>query len=219
MRVRESPELKAKSQRPRAKNQKLKTKDQKSSVAIVGYGRVGRVFARAFVQRDYRLQGIVTRRPPEDLWLAAAGIVAVRKLRDLPDDIDFLLLCVRDGELAGLADGIVRRGGFRDGTMIAHTAGAVSAAVLEAVRGVGGLPLACHPLQTFTGDEGPELLEGITFGMDGDPAAVKAGGRIARDLGGTPFRVPPELRPLYHLGGVFACNLMAALAAISQDLL
>ena len=45
------------------------------------------------------------------------------------------------------------------------------------------------------------------------------GERITRDLGGIPFRVPPEMRAVYHLGAVLSCNLVAALVGESVDLL
>ena len=198
--------------------------DSKPLVAVVGYGRVGRVLVRAFVRAGYPVAGVAARRRPDDRrlnlfkWLNETGIKVAQRVAGLPDEVDFLVLCVGDSQIGGLAEEIIARDGFKLGTVVAHTAGAISTKPLEPVRVCGCLPLAWHPLQTFTGDEGPELLEGVTFGIDGDPAAVDLGSRIARDLGGVPFRVPPELKTLYHLGGVFACNLMAALVGISQEL-
>jgi len=188
------------------------------SVAIVGYGKVGRVLARGFAGRGYRLF-IVAHKPHPDSWLTRRQKRVVNRIAELPADMDFVVLCVRDRQIPVLANEVVKRDGFRRGTVVCHTAGALSADVLAPIRKVGCLPLAWHPLQTFTGDEDADLLKGITFGIDGDPKAVRVGEKMARALGGKPFRVPPELRPLYHLGGVFACNLMAALGGISQDLL
>ncbi len=197
----------------------MSTSNQKPPVAVVGYGKVGRVLARAFHRAGYPVAGVVARRRPDDPWLSETGITVIEGIDGLPDEVGFLVLCVRDSQIEPLAGEVVARGGFMPQAVVAHTAGAVSAGPLEPVRRCGALPLAWHPLQTFTGDEGPELLEGITFGIDGDTAAVELGERVARDLGGIPFSVPPGMRPLYHLGGVFACNLMASLVGISQDLL
>ena len=189
------------------------------SIAVVGYGRVGRVLVRAFKKRGYPIVGVVVRRPTGDPWLKRSRIKVYASVAELPDETRFLVLALRDGQIAEATREIIARKRFKRGTVVAHTAGALSSAVLEPVRLVGCLPLAWHPFQTFTGDEGPELLEGITFGIDGDPAAVRLGEKIAHDLGGIPFPVPPESRAMYHLGAVVSCNLMPALAALSQELL
>ena len=179
---------------------------------------MGRVLARGFAGRGYRLS-IVVRSRPADQWLKQKKISVVPCVADMSADLDFVVLCVRDRQISVLVNEVVKRDGFRWGTVVCHTAGALSADVLAPIRKVGCLPLAWHPLQTFTGDEDADLLKGITFGIDGDPKAVRVGEKLAQALGGKPFRVPPELRPLYHLGGVFACNLMTALIGVSQDLL
>ena len=203
-------------QNPKSKIQNTKSKIQNLKVAVVGYGKVGRVMAEAFTRIGCEVL-VVAR--PKGRAIQNPKSKIQNRISSLPTDLDFILLCVRDTQIRGLAEEIVKRGGFRKGTIVAHTAGAVSAGILAPVREVGCLALAWHPLQTFTGDEGADLLRGITFGIDGDAQAVRVGERLARALGGEPFRVPPELRPLYHLGGVFACNLMAGLVAVSQDLL
>lgn len=170
----------------------------KPTIAIIGYGKVGRVLVRAFNATKYPLR---------------------QGLTNLSSDVDFVVLSVPDRYIGQVADEIVARRELRAGTVVAHTSGSLSTEPLESVRTIGALPLAWHPLQTFTGSEGPELLHGITFGIEGDPEAVEIGEEIARDLGGIPFRTTPGLRPLYHLGAVFSCNLMAALVGMSLDLL
>ncbi len=192
--------------------------EDKLRVAIIGYGKVGRVFGRAFPAVGYEVAAVVSRRV-----IVNCQSPIVNSVKELPEDLGFVLLCLRDQEIqivvAELAEWRSSRGKQSSHPVIAHTAGALSAEVLAPLREHGCHTLAWHPLQTFTGDEGPELLRGVTFGLDGDEEAVKICEFIARDLGGIPFRVPPELRPLYHLGGVFACNLMAALIGQSLDLL
>lgn len=184
-------------------------------VAVVGYGRVGQVLTRAFQAAGYEVVGVVTRSGGP----GGGEVRLVRLTAELPSAVDFAVLCLRERQIAEVRDQILSRGGFRDGTVVAHTAGAFSAEVLEPVRACGALPLAWHPLQTFTGHEEPALLKGVTFGIDGDPVAVRIGEEVARRLGGVPFAVPPQLRGVYHLGAVFACNFLAALAAVSVDLL
>ncbi len=191
----------------------------KPTIAIVGYGKVGSVLAKAFVVADYTLSGLVIRHRQRDAWLDSLRLPVVDKIADLPAGTDFLVLCVRDAQIEDLVMEITDRGGFHEGTVIAHTAGAVSAEPLEPVREVGALPMCWHPMQTFVGGEEPDLFNGVTFGIDGDSEAVELGERIARDLGGIPFRIPPDKRRLYHLSAVVACNLMSGLVSMAVRLL
>jgi predicted short-subunit dehydrogenase-like oxidoreductase (DUF2520 family) len=79
--------------------------------------------------------------------------------------------------------------------------------------------MAWHPMQTFTSDDHPDIFKDITIGIDGNDDAVVVGEKLARDLGGVPFHVPPDLRKEYHLGAVIACNLLVGLVGESIELL
>jgi predicted short-subunit dehydrogenase-like oxidoreductase (DUF2520 family) len=191
----------------------------KPRCAIVGYGRVGAVLAKALVERNYPLTGVVFRQIRRDAWLESLRVPRLEHIADLSPETDFIILCVRDYQIGELVDAIIERCGFKPGAVVAHTAGVLSAEILSGVRKVDALPLAWHPLQTFVGGEGSELLQGVAFGIDGDPAAVELGEKIAIDLGGVPYRIPPEKRPVYHLGAVVACDLMAGLIGMAMELL
>lgn len=186
---------------------------------IIGYGRTGRVFARAFTEKDVSIKCIFSRRLPDDPWLAENRIPCCNRISQFPDDVNFLLLCVPDRELPQLAEILSGVRALSQGVTVAHMAGAYSAEVLAPVRQWGAEVLSWHPVQTFTGRETPECLNGVTFGIDGDPRAVEIGERIARMLGGIPCRIEPTMRAQYHLGAVFACNMVTALIGIAIDLM
>ena len=194
------------------------TDNHPNKIAIAGYGKVGRVLAKAFLKAGYNISGVVVREMSDE-YVTEEDLLFTDNLAGLPKKTDFVVLSVRDNQVQTLAEDIVARGGFHAGTVVAHTAGAVSALPLEPVRKVGALPLAWHPMQTFIGGEGPELLEGVTFGIDGDPEAVKIGVEITLKLGGIPYLVSPEKRPVYHLAAVMACNMMSGLADMAVKLL
>ncbi len=191
----------------------------KLSVAVIGYGKVGRVLARAFVSIGYHIIGIVDSDSINDEWLQQNRIALYNDVKDLPVDIDFVVISVPDRCLESIVEQIVSRNGFRNGTVVAHTAGALSTDPLEPIRSFGAVPLAMHPLQTFTGNETIEQLKGITFGISGDPVAVTVGERIAVDLGGKVVVIPNDMRALYHLSAVFVSNLMAGLVGMSLQLM
>ncbi len=181
------------------------------SVAIVGYGRVGRVLARAFAARGYTVAGVVSRSTSGVVQLKRNVVPVCETFNALPNEVGFLVLCVPETALSEVARKIAAWKQHPKGLVVAHTAGALSAEAIAPVRRIGASALAWHPLQTFTGDEDPDWLSGVTFGIDGDPEAVETGWNIALGLGGKPVRVPPGLRREYHLAAVFASNLVAAL--------
>jgi len=213
----------------------------KPKVAIVGYGKVGRVLARALPVAGYQVAAIVTRQE----GVVVKNTLILRSVGELANEVEIVILCLRDEEIAkaveALPDAVIpAQAGIQTGQtsplslidstrldsrlrgndrIVCHTAGALSAELLAPARDKRWQVMAWHPMMTFTGDEGAELLKDVTFGIDGDEEAVELGEQLARDLGGIPFRVPPELRGTYHLSAVFACNLLGALVGESLDLL
>ncbi len=189
------------------------------SVAIVGCGRVGRVLARAFHANGFNLLGVVDVAVSDDEWLNDNHIPQFEHIYKLPAEIDLIILSVPDREIEYIAQLIIDRNGFKEGTVIAHTAGALSEKPLEAVKSVGAIPLTWHPLQTFSLESDISQLEGVTFGISGDPEAIKIGEEISKKLGGHSVVIPSKLRPLYHLSAVFSSNLIAALIGVSLVML
>lgn len=190
--------------------------NQLEQIAIVGCGKVGRVLIKAFIHAGYRISGIVVRKITDQI---DESIQLFDSISQLSEATDFVLLTVRDNQIKGLVDEIVSMGGFHRGTVIAHAAGYLSASILEPVRKVGALPLAWHPMQTFVGGEEPEILEGVTFGIDGDPEAVEIGEGLAIELGGIPVIIPAGKREIYHLAAVMACNMTSGLGGMAIKLL
>ncbi|MGV0835621.1 Rossmann-like and DUF2520 domain-containing protein [Mycolicibacterium thermoresistibile] len=133
---------------------------------------------------------------------------AVLPVPEVAGRAELLLLAVPDTELAGLASGLAATGAVRPGTIVAHTSGANGIAVLAPLTEQGCIPLAIHPAMTFTGsDEDIARLGGSCFGIT---AADEVGYAIAQSLvleiGGEPFRVAEDVRPLYHAALAHAGN-------------
>jgi len=177
-------------------------------VAIVGYGKVGKFLLEALPKAGWQVTVVVTRQQGVQI----AGCATLGSVHELPADIGIAILALRDKDIAGAVSNLSSVT-TSPGRILAHTAGAFSAEILGGAREKGWKVMAWHPMQTFTGDDNPALLKGVTFGIDGDPEAVKVGEALARDLGGVPFRVPQDLRREYHLGAVIACNLLTGLVA------
>ena len=171
------------------------------AVGIISAGRVGTALGVALERAEHVVVAC-------SAISRASRQRAERRLPDTPvmpvDEVasraDLLLLAVPDAELAGLVTGLAATGSVRPGVIVAHTSGANGVAVLNPLTELGCVPLAIHPAMTFTGaDEDIVRLSEACFGVT---AADEIGYAIAQSLvleiGGEPFRVREDARPLYH---------------------
>jgi predicted short-subunit dehydrogenase-like oxidoreductase (DUF2520 family) len=149
---------------------------------------------------------------------SAAGRAALRRLR-VPSraltraaDANLVLLAVPDAEIAKAAAAVAPF--VRRGAVVAHLSGALDLAPLAPVRARRAHAGSLHPNQALAG--GP-FLPGVVAAIDGDAAALRLLGRVARDLRLTAIRVPAERRALYHAAAVFSSNLVMALADLAAE--
>lgn len=160
-----------------------------TTTVVIGAGRVGRTVAA-------RLRG--------------SRLVARGEVPDL-SGCRLLLIATPDAaiepvcrELAPLLPGQAS---------VVHFSGATSVHALDAAPG----PTACvHPLQTVWPELGPDQLEGAYAAVTGDQ---ELGGRLAADLGMTPFALADEAKPVYHAASAFASNYLVTLTHAALELL
>ncbi|WP_442941618.1 Rossmann-like and DUF2520 domain-containing protein [Nocardia sp. NBC_00416] len=184
------------------------------TVGIVSAGRVGSALGAALERAGHVVFGVAAisdasvrraqARLPESRILPVEEVAARSEL---------LILAVPDAELAGLVRGLASSGTVRPGTIVAHTSGANGIGVLAPLRDAGALPLAVHPVMTFTGhDEDLARLANACFGIT---AADEIGYAIAQSLviemGGEPVRVAEEQRTLYHAALAHGSNHLVTL--------
>jgi predicted short-subunit dehydrogenase-like oxidoreductase (DUF2520 family) len=66
---------------------------------------------------------------------------------------------------------------------------------------------------------GQGQLSGVTFGVEGDPAAVTVAAELTRSVGGEVLHIRPGHKASYHAAAVFASNyVVACLHAAQQQL-
>ncbi|CAA9416909.1 MAG: Ketopantoate reductase PanG, partial [uncultured Pseudonocardia sp.] len=146
---------------------------------------------------------------------------------EAPDDVvakaDLVLLAVPDDALPGLVRGLAAAGAFRTGQIVVHTSGAHGTGLLAPAAGRGVLPLALHPVMTFTGRaEDVARLAGCSVGVtaaDGDEVAWSVGEALVVEMGAEPVRVSEELRPLYHAALAHGANHLVTLVRDCVQLL
>jgi predicted short-subunit dehydrogenase-like oxidoreductase (DUF2520 family) len=194
------------------------------AVGVVSTGRVGAVLGAALARAGHTI-------------VAASGVSkeSVQRAEELlpgvpllpPDDVvraaDLVLLALPDDALPGMVRGLAAADALRSGQIVVHTCGAHGVDVLAPAVEHGALPLALHPVMTFTGrPEDLERLATCCFGVtaaDGDEAAWSVGEALVVEMGAEPVRVPDAARPLYHTALAHGANHLVTLVAEAADLL
>ncbi len=191
------------------------------SVGVISAGRVGAVLGAALTLAGHRVVAVA----------AVSDASRKRAARLLPDAeiraadqvaavADLLLVAVPDDALEPFVAGIANAEVVRRGTLVAHTSGAHGTTVLAPLAAQGALPLALHPVMTFTGtDVDLQRLDGAAFGVTSDEVLRPVVEALVIEMGGEPYWVAEELRPLYHAGLAFGANNLVTLVAQAAELL
>jgi predicted short-subunit dehydrogenase-like oxidoreductase (DUF2520 family) len=200
------------------------TRPARLAVGVVSAGRVGTVLGAALARAGHTV-------------VAASGLSAasVRRADQLlpgvpllpPDEVargaDLVLLALPDDALAGMVRGLVATDSLRPGQIVVHTSGAHGMEVLRPAVEAGALPLALHPVMTFTGrSEDLERLATCSVGVtavEGDEAAWNVGEALAVEMGTEPVRIPESARALYHAALAHGANHLMTLVADCTELL
>ncbi len=190
-------------------------------VGVVGAGRVGAVLGAALDRAGHRVVAAsgVSResvRRAERL-LPAAELLPVDQV---VGRAELVLLAVPDDVLPGLIDGLTETRIWRAGQIVAHVSGAHGVGVLDPATRAGALPLAIHPVMTFTDrPEDLDRLAGVSFGVTSPEPLRPVAEALVVEMGGEPVWVPEEARPLYHAALTVGANHLVSLVAESIDLL
>lgn len=168
-----------------------------------------RVVAASAVSEASR--GRVERRLPDARVREPAGVVAAA---------DLVLLTVPDDALAPLVDGLVDTGAQFEGTILVHTSGSHGYGALSRATSLGALPLALHPVMTFTGrDEDLDRLASCAFGVTSPEALRPIAEALVVEMGADPVWIAEEHRTLYHTALAGGANHLVTLVAESAALL
>lgn len=191
------------------------------NVGVVGAGRVGTALAVALGRAGHRIASAyaVSTQSRERLALFLPG-VPVLEPSEVIKSADLVLLTVPDDALPGLVTGLVATAAPVAGRMLAHASGRHGLAVLEPATAVGALPLAMHPVMTFTGrPDDVEKMAGICFGVTAPPALQPAAEVLVMEMGGDPVFIAEENRGLYHAALAGAANHLVTQVVQAADLL
>ncbi len=194
------------------------------AVGVVSAGRVGAVLGAALAAAGHHV--VATSGVSRESVRRAEALLPGVPLSS-PDEVvagaDLALLAVPDDVLPGLVRGLAAAGCFRAGQIVVHTSGAHGVAVLAPAVEHGVLPLALHPVLTFTGrTEDVARLAGACVGVtaaEADEAGWSVGEALVVEMGAEPVRVPEDVRPLYHAALAHGANHLVTLVRDCAELL
>ena len=190
-------------------------------VGVIGTGRAGSVIGAALHRVGHEV-------------VAVAAVSELSRLRAqalLPDvpivDIDhvvaacdLVLVAIPDDALAGLLEGLAASGSVKPGQFWVHLSGRYGTDVMAPVVALGALPLAIHPVMSFTGTSMDlQRLEECPFGVTAPDELRSAAEALVIEIGGDPIWVPEDKRVLYHAALAFGSNYLITLVAQSAALL
>jgi len=190
-------------------------------VGVIGPGRAGTALARALARAGHEITAAAA--VSETSKQRARDNFPHAKLEDpaqVIGDADLVLLTVPDDVLPGLVAGLAATEAPLAGRLLAHASGAHGIAVLDPATRAGALPLAIHPVMTFTGrDDDVDRIKGVSFGVTAPEPLRPAAEVLVIEMGGEPVFIAEENRHLYHAALAFAANHLVTLVAEAEDML
>ena len=191
------------------------------AVGVIGAGRAGTALGAALARAGH---AVVAASAVSDASVRRAGATLPGAVITEPAQVlglaDLALLTVPDDVLPGLVAGLAATDASVEGRMLAHASGRHGLAVLEPAVRLGGLPLALHPVMTFTGrSDDVDRLRVTCFGVTAPEVLRPAAEALVIEMGGEPVFIPEEHRDLYHAALAGAANHLITLVAQAADLL
>jgi predicted short-subunit dehydrogenase-like oxidoreductase (DUF2520 family) len=190
-------------------------------VGVIGAGRVGTALAVALTRAGHKVTAASAvsdvSRDRIRRYLTGTPVVQPAEVAEV---CDLVLLTVPDDALAGLVGGLAATGAPLIGRMVMHASGRHGLAVLEPAVQQGALPLALHPVMTFTGrPDDVDRLAGICFGVTAPAVLRPAAEVLVMEMGGEPVFIAEADRDLYHAALAGAANHLVTQVAQAEDLL
>jgi predicted short-subunit dehydrogenase-like oxidoreductase (DUF2520 family) len=186
--------------------------DTVDPIGIVGTGRVAQTLGRLLSENGRPVAAIAGRNPGRTALAALfiGGRTTPVTIEELPALSSHVLIAVSDRGVEPVAE-ILAKSGFRCGVAL-HTCGAKGPQALAVLENQGISCGALHPIQSFaSAEQGVASVVGSSFGIDGNPEALRWASSIVALMGGRSLRISPQHRGLYHAAAVMASSYIAAL--------
>jgi len=189
-------------------------------VAVVGAGRVGTAFAVRLRDAGHRIVAVSGRKATVERAARYLPGVSVTDPVEAARAAEVVLIGTPDAAIEQMCTALAVARAMGRGQAVVHLSGAASLDALAPAHSVGATVLSIHPLQTFPDvDAALERIAGAGVAVTALSEEGHAlGERLASDVGGRPFRLADEVKPLYHAAAVFASNYLVAVTALAEGM-
>lgn len=188
-------------------------------VGVIGVGRVGAVLGAALRRAGHHVVGVHGR---SDISRVRAEAllpgVPLLPMNEVAADCDLLIVAVADDAIGAVVEEI--QSDLHIGQYVLHVSGRHGLQVLASVRAQGALPLAVHPVMTFTGTSlDLDRLEDCPFAVTADPITIAVASALVIEMGGAPIVVDEGARSLYHAALTHGANHLITVVGQTMQLL
>jgi predicted short-subunit dehydrogenase-like oxidoreductase (DUF2520 family) len=193
-------------------------KSDRFKIAIVGAGNLGSALALSLHVAGYIVSEIVAREGTTS-WRKARFVARRVDARATPlhrpeISANLVWFCVPDRGIAACARELADAINWKRKIAV-HSSGALVSDEIDVLRHRGAWVASVHPLMTFVPGVTPSL-RGVSFAVEGDPAALRTIRGIVKVLGGHAYPIRKEDKAAYHTWGTFVSPLLTALLATSE---
>lgn len=196
------------------------TENTRDSVAILGLGKVGTAVGYLLKSAGYRIAAVAGRSLPNlRVGISYTGGHAFTDTAEAASRADCILITTGDDAIASVCEEISQKGAVTSGKKVIHMSGAGGLELLAPARSAGAYIASIHPLQSFANVDGAiKSIPGSTFGITADSEIRDWAWQLVEDLGGRPFFISDEDKPLYHAAACLASNYLTTLIHTVEEI-
>jgi len=185
---------------------------------IIGLGKVGAAVGHLLRRSGYSVVAVVD--PSEETLrknITYTGGKAYTDIGQLSLQADCFIITTGDDQIEEACHRLAAH--IHPPAIVLHMSGVGNIAMLDAAKRVGAQVGSIHPLQTFPDVEGAvQSLPGSFFGVTVDSSLETWAEQLVRSLGGIPFFVSDEDRPLYHAAACVVSNYFVGLLSMAEKM-
>lgn len=189
---------------------------------FIGAGPVGLTMARLFSNAGHKIVYFISRNEKrrQKAKKFSHALRTAYSFSEATEDFDILFISTPDDTLGEIAERIAPQIKSGVNFYVGHFSGIVPSSVLQPLKNKGARIGSLHPLQTFASpEETINAFTGTYICIEGDNEAVNLFSGLAAEIGGKPFSIGTDKKPLYHAAAVIACNYLVTLVNEAQKLL
>jgi len=186
---------------------------QGDTFAILGCGKVGTAIGFLLRARGYSVVAVASR--SEESLMRGVEYTGAHPYHTFPEaarQARYVVISTSDDAIATVCDAIAETGAIGAGSTVIHLSGASGLDLLASARRSGASVASIHPIQSFSDIQSAiATLPGSTFGITADKKIEHWAFDLVQNLGGVPFSVSENDKPLYHAAACMASNYLVTL--------